>query len=407
MCDRPDVTQKITIIADDLTGALDVAGPFASRGHPTFAVVNAGDGPFGGLSAAAVLSINSASRHLRAVDAARRVRDIVGHLGARRGGICIKKIDSTLRGNVAAESLAAAQAFGRANLVVAPAFPAQGRAVRRGMVHVNGVPLSETGFARDALSPPPCEPLDRVFAAAAPDARVMIVPPAGPFHLARAVDGTRIFVVNNETDMDLTMTVRMLATQLCDCLLVGSAGVSSAVARELPEGRAPDRPRATGQIIVAVGSRAELADRQVAALDAQQGVVTVAAPNGEWPDASFLQLSAGTVVLRATADLGGRVRDAGEVAAALARGVARMLTARPVEALVATGGDTAMAILDQLGQRVLQVMGELMPGIPFGKLDVGDRTVWLVTKAGGFGTPTTLGDIIRGLRGEPAGRIRT
>ena len=171
------MTPKVQIIADDLTGALDVAGPFASRGQPTFVVVKDEGCPPDQFAGATVVSINSASRHLAPTDAAARVRGVVERLCTPAGEICIKKIDSTLRGNVAAETLAAMHALGRANAIIVPAFPAQGRTVVGGMVHVNGVPLPQTGFARDALSPPPLAPLDQVFRAAAHQAQVELVTP--------------------------------------------------------------------------------------------------------------------------------------------------------------------------------------------------------------------------------------
>ena len=396
---RLDVIPRITIIADDLTGALDVAGPFASRGQPTFGVINVAHDAIGQIPDAAVVSINTASRHLPAADAARCVQAAVKHWGRRMTGICIKKIDSTLRGQVAVESLALARALGRLNLIVTPAFPAQGRTLRQGMVYVDGVPLPQTGFGRDALSPPPREPLDRVFAAAAPDASVRNVAPCGPFDLARAGEATRVFLVESETDADLAACVKTLAPHLADCLFVGSAGISGAVASTLvPQGETPKRPHATGQILVAVGSRAELTARQVTALEAEPGVASFSAPNGEWLDESFLQSSADTVVLRATTAPDGRVRNADEVAAGLARGAASLLATRPVQALVVTGGDTAMAVLDCLEQRVVRVTGDLLPGIPYSRIEVGGRAVWLVTKAGGFGTPDALAEIVRQLR---------
>jgi uncharacterized protein YgbK (DUF1537 family) len=82
----------------------------------------------------------------------------------------------------------------------------------------------------------------------------------------------------------------------------------------------------------------------------------------------------------------------------MARNAVRLLHARPIGALVATGGDTAVAILQALGEPALQVMGDLMPGIPYGRLRVSGRPVWLVTKAGGFGTREALCQIVDRLR---------
>jgi uncharacterized protein YgbK (DUF1537 family) len=390
---------KVTIIADDLTGALDVAGPFASRGQPTFVVVKHEGCTRNQFAGASVVSINSASRHMPAAEAAARVRSIVEGLCRPAGEIFIKKIDSTLRGNVTAETLAALRALGRANAIVAPAFPAQGRTVARGMVHVKGVPLPRTDFARDALSPPPLEPLDRVFRAAAPQARVELAPARGPFDLAPAGAVMRVFVVDSETDSDLRATVEALAGHLRNCVLVGSAGIAGAVATScLPMASAPERPEAVGQVLVVVGSRAEQSAQQAAALSAQPGVEVFVAPNGELSDASILNSSAGTLVLRAAPGPDGREGDAQQVAASLAGHAVRVLRNRPIGALVATGGDTAVAILTALGRRALQVMGDLLPGIPYCRFDFDGRRLWLVTKAGGFGTRDTMIDIVRRLR---------
>jgi uncharacterized protein YgbK (DUF1537 family) len=394
------MSARVTIIADDLTGALDVAGPFASRGQPTFVVVSDHGCEPDQFAGAAVVSINSASRHLPGAEAAARVRNIVERLCTPAGEICIKKIDSTLRGNVAVETLAAMHALGRANAVIVPAFPAQGRTVVGGMVHVKGVPLPQTGFARDALSPPPLAPLDQVFRLAAHQAQVEVVAPAGPFELARPGEDLRVFVVDSATDADLVRTVEALNGRLGHCLLVGSAGIAGAVAGAcLPQAQPSERPRAAGQVLLVVGSRAEQSAEQVAALAVQPGVQVVSAPNGEVQTEALLQSQADTLVLRSTAGADGREGDAAHVAALLASNAVRVLRGRPVDALVATGGDTAVAILELLGRRALQVMGDLLPGIPYCRFDLDGRRLWLVTKAGGFGARETMIEIVRRLRG--------
>jgi uncharacterized protein YgbK (DUF1537 family) len=395
---------RVAILADDLTGTLDVAGPFAAHGHATWAVVNTRACTREAFDGAEVVSVNCASRHLPAAEAAGVVRDAIERLCPPQAGILIKKIDSTLRGNVVAETMAVLAASGRPNAVVAPAFPAQGRTVLRGMVHVTGVPLAQTGFARDALSPPPLEPLHRVFRAAAPDAHVENVVPAGPFMLARRGEATRVFVVDGQSDADLLSTVRALQRGLRDCVLVGSAGIAAAVAQVcLARGSAPARPRVSGQVLIAVGSRAEQSAAQVAALQRQPGVTLLDAPNGRLADAAWMRTDAPTLVLRATPGADGKEGDADEVAALLAQAAVRMLRSRPIAALLATGGDTALAILDALARPALQVMGDLLPGIPYCRLDLGGRTLWLLTKAGGFGTRDTLVEVLTLLRASARG----
>ncbi|HEU5282273.1 MAG TPA: four-carbon acid sugar kinase family protein [Burkholderiales bacterium] len=394
---------RVAIIADDLTGTLDVAGPFATRGHATWAVVNPRACTREQFAGADVVSVNCASRHLPAAQAAAVVRDAIERLCPPQAEILLKKIDSTLRGNVVAETMAAMTASGRPNAVVAPAFPGQGRTVVRGMVYVAGVPLPQTGFARDALSPPPLEPLDHVFRAAAPGVRVESVSPQGHFLLAKRGEAQRVFVVDSLTDADLQHTVRALGAGLRDCVLVGSTGVAAAVAQTCPAGgERPARPRVSGQLLIAVGSRAEQSAAQVAALRAQPGVVLLDAPNGRLTHAAPPPSDAATVVLRATPGSDGREGDAEQVAALLAQGVVGLLRSGPVAALLATGGDTAVAILDALSRPALQVMGDLLPGIPYCRLDLDGRTLWLLTKAGGFGTRDTLIEVVALLRAQPS-----
>jgi uncharacterized protein YgbK (DUF1537 family) len=91
-------------------------------------------------------------------------------------------------------------------------------------------------------------------------------------------------------------------------------------------------------------------------------------------------------------------RDAGEAAAALASSVAEWARRNTPTGVVLTGGATARAVSHRLGASGLRLLGELEPGVPLGKLEGG---VWhgitVVTKAGGFGTPETLLDVVRAL----------
>ena len=382
---------KVTIIADDLTGALDVAGPFASRGHRTWVVVDEGKCEPRLLQDAEVVSINSSSRHLAPAFAVERIRGISGRLCSADIAVSIKKIDSTLRGNVAAETLAMMDAMDRPNAILAPAFPAQGRTFVDGVDYIHGVPLSRTGFAHDALSPPPLLPLDAVFRSAAPSAKVFKVPPGGPFELAARGEDQRVFVVDGQSDADLQRTVEVLGQRLSDCVLAGSAGIAAAVAQMcMSSGPARQRPFASGQLLVVVGSRAEQSALQLDALSREDGVQIYAAPDGRLETLAAHSSDAPTIVLRAASAAGGKEGNAEEVAASLARHTAQLLRSLPIGALVATGGDTAIAILHVLAQSALEVMGDLLPGIPYCRLVVDGRPVWLITKAGGFGTRDTF-----------------
>lgn len=388
---------RVLIVADDLTGAMDSAGPFAEVGVETWVVAAPMQCDPATIARARVVSVNTDSRHLPAAQAATRVREIVRRLGPGDFDIIVKKMDSTLRGNVVAETLALLEASGRRGAVIAPAFPAQGRTVKNGMVHVNGVPLADTAFARDALSPPPLAPLDQVFTEARPGLGVALTGAAGDFG---SQSNIRIWIADGVTDADLAATVSAVQHRLGDLLLAGSAGITKSLARACFGAAvsqvAPEK--LTGTIVFVVGSRAVQSAEQVESLMQEPGTRVLHAPNGRFSHKEFP--AARNLVLQATTDDAGEEGDALEVAADMARNAIEAARRTQAQALVATGGDTAIAILTLSGNPALQVLGDLMPGIPYARIHVDGAPLWLVTKAGGFGGRDTFCQIARRLREE-------
>jgi 4-hydroxythreonine-4-phosphate dehydrogenase len=61
-----------------------------------------------------------------------------------------------------------------------------------------------------------------------------------------------------------------------------------------------------------------------------------------------------------------------------------------VGSLVASGGETARAILERCGVASLRLIGELEPGLPFAVAEDRETALPVVTKAGAFGTSQTL-----------------
>jgi len=384
---------RVLIVADDLTGAMDSAGPFATRGIETWVVAVPMRCDPASLKSARAVSVNTDTRHLPGPQAAARVKDIVRHLGAGDFDIIVKKIDSTLRGNVVAETMALLDVSGRREAMVAAAFPAQGRTVRGGVVHVDGKPLAQTTFAKDALSPPPLAPLQQVFAAAKPGLRVRAAAPSDAFDA-----GTDIWIADSEIDADLTSIVKTLASRMNAVLMVGSAGLTRALAQVCFDGHAaPASPQqVTGTIVFAVGSRAARSAEQVESLAAEPDTKVLRAPNGRL-QCTEIPL-ARNLVLKATADDAGREGDAERVAADMARHAIEIAHRARAQALVATGGDTAIAILMASDNPALQVLGDLMPGIPYARIQLEGAPIWLVTKAGGFGGRDTFREVARKLR---------
>lgn len=148
------MTPRILVVADDLTGANAAGARFARLGLT--AVTLTSPGALGRrLPSCDVVVACTASRHLPATEAAERVRQAIR--AAPPVGLVVKRIDTTLRGNLGAEMDAALDAVAttssRVRAVVVPAHPDAGRVTADGLQLVDGLPLTETAAAEDPRAP--------------------------------------------------------------------------------------------------------------------------------------------------------------------------------------------------------------------------------------------------------------
>ena len=287
-----------------------------------------------------MLSIDLATRGLAEEPASAHVLRALSSRRVQEARILYKKIDSTLRGNVAAEIAAAREALGaRRPILVAPAFPAQGRIVRDGRVFVNGRLLRGGNLRRKLRG------LDVVICDAATDAQLRKI----------ARDG-------------LALEPRPL--------FVGSAGLARALAAQLPRKKPRPAPRPRGEIAVVIGSGSPVSQRQAERL----------ARIARREDVALYRLETGR-----------NARDVPSLIQAFGRIVAKH---DDVGAYVLTGGDTARAVLEARGFSGIRLLGEVEPGIPFGiSIPAG---VLVCTKAGGFGGPDTLVHCVTRMKREMA-----
>jgi len=140
---------RVLVIADDLTGAAEIAGIGSRYGLPTRLVRDQlVHRPEGGLTV-----IDTDSRLLPASEAAATVWKFVEPLRAGQFDLVFKKSDSVLRGPVLAEIDAMLTALGRASALLVPQNQSRGRVIRGGEYQVEGVPLYASAFANDPQYP--------------------------------------------------------------------------------------------------------------------------------------------------------------------------------------------------------------------------------------------------------------
>lgn len=418
------------LIADDLTGGNDAGIQFAKRGMPTQLALSATCLPTPGAGgwAGRMLACNTNTRNIPAQTAASRVAAFAASVksaGASSPVMVFKKIDSTLRGNPGAEMDALMDGLGFAAAFLAPAYPQQGRTVVAGELLVNGVPLHQTGFANDPLTPVRESSIAAIIGAQS-RRKTGLVPLSvcesgqeALVHHIRALyaDGAECIVFDAQTPEHLAEIAEAGLSWNPRPLFMGAAGLAEALASRLPRdafGHAPEEHRAppapVERVLFVCGSANQATHTQTHAL-AAAGVPVIHIPE------DFQHTSTATVTELATALAKGsavlaapleRLGPAGDVAtgaalaAAIASATLSVLRALPdvthSTALVMTGGETAYAILEQLGDS-LSLHAELLPGIALCTVNGGAwNGLRVITKAGGFGAPQTLVELITILR---------
>ena len=257
----------LKILADDLTGAADTAARCRRFGLPATIFLDSPEMPL----PQGALAFTSDSRHLAADAAAQSARKTAASLPPLDAR-WYKKIDSTLRGNVGSELDALLELVDAPAAVVCPAFPAQRRWLRNGILTAPdfGLPAIHLPSLLREQSRHPVAALSieevRGVALAARLKRLMRMGDSctGQGRLVIAVDAI--------TDNDLDRLVKAQEEALPDALLCGSAGLVGALVRReaaketfpaLPEGRI----RTEGKTVLLVaGSGSEVAHRQIAHL---------------------------------------------------------------------------------------------------------------------------------------------
>jgi uncharacterized protein YgbK (DUF1537 family) len=400
---------RIVILADDLSGAADCAMACHRAGMD--AQVRLDLEASGAPVEALALDLDS-----RALSPGEAVGRTLATWDRVREGALYRKIDSTLRGHVALEIAATLQIAGpEAFALVCPAYPATGRAMRDGAIFVNGEPLAETEIWRlggqgstdltTLLADEGLQPVSlHLDAVRGPDLAARID--------AAREDGAGALVCDAETEADLEALVAA-ALPMSGVVWVGSGGLTIPLAKALSPGLPSDPKSVTrraGPTLVAVGSASSVSREQLALLAEDRRVLTLRVspevllegPDGPgWRPASRALVAAvgkpGKDTVAIAIDPAAPI-DPG-VGPALAAGLGA-LSGRQLGrfgALVATGGETARALLAAANVRCLDIHRELEPGIVVSQAGA----LPVVTKSGAFGQEQSLVRAVQTLRALP------
>lgn len=153
------------VVADDLTGANATGVLLKKQGYSTDTILNVGDRNLEGLGDDIdCVTFTTDSRGIDAETAYQRVYDITKLFEGSNPAFLNKRIDSTLRGNLGAETDAMLDAMGEDyTAIVVPCAPASGRVTVGGYMEVNGVILHKTEAALDPKTPIKDSRVEKLF----------------------------------------------------------------------------------------------------------------------------------------------------------------------------------------------------------------------------------------------------
>lgn len=339
----------LAILADDLTGTLDAAAPFAGRGLSTRVVMRV-DAIAHALrdNDVDVLSVNLNCREVLGQKARAAMASAVSSLPS--DAMLFKKVDSRLKGNIAAEL----DAISFRDALVAPAIPAFGRVVKDGHV---------CGFGVD-------QPISVLAALGG--------------------NGGRFVVPDTQTDEAMQAALANAQAGGVD-LLIGARGLAEALAISMT-GKHEVQPAIVpaGKVLFVIGSRDPITLAQVDALRQDVCVRYLGAPNGMLEDSFGSQ----THVMLVQALPGDINASPQQVSANLAAGVFPEMT-EAARTWFLSGGATADAVLSRAGISELTLLGECIPGL--GVAEAAGHCI--IAKSGGFGAPDTLIQVVAATMG--------
>lgn len=401
-------------IADDLTGATDLANTLVKAGMRTALLVGSpGDETVPEVDALVIALKTRSIAADAAVGLSLNALQELRALGASQFFFkYCSTFDSTNQGNIGPVATALLEALGSDFTIFCPAFPDNGRSVYQGHLFVGDRLLSESGMENHPLNPMRDPNLVRVLRrqSPAPVALISIATVrAGAEAIRSSIREVRAqgipFAIVDAIENDDLIAIGRAAADLP--LVTGGSGLAIGLPHNFVragllkpnESKCERLPSIPGPTAILSGSCSKATNEQVALFRKTNSVFDLdprrLAMNEDlvgtalqWAEA---QLGREPILISATTTPEKVLAGAGEcVEQALAR-ISKRLLERGVRRLIVAGGETSGAVIQALGVRILRVGREIAPGVPW-TVSTGPEPLALALKSGNFGGPNFFMD---------------
>jgi uncharacterized protein YgbK (DUF1537 family) len=400
-------------IADDFTGATDLANTLVKGGMTAVQVIGVPTGPLPEADAVIIALKSRTAPVGEAVAQSLAACEALLAAGAKQifWKYC-STFDSTDQGNIGPVADALLKRLGSGFALACPAFPTNGRTIYLGHLFVGNALLNESGMENHPLTPMTDANLVRVLGRQTDGAVGLVsfttveqgAAATRQAMMRMAEQGRRYAIVDAVTDQHL-LAIGEAAAQ--HALITGGSGVAMGLPENfrcagiLPaRGDAASLPPMQGMAAVVAGSCSRATLGQIGLARDHVPVLeldALATPDAATLTAQALEWVAGKlaadrpVVIAASAPpekvaalqskLG---RDAaGALIEAAMAAIAEGLVARGVGRLVVAGGETSGAVVQRLGVTALRIGPEIDPGVPWTFAE--PRGLHLALKSGNFG----------------------
>ncbi len=420
----------VGIIADDLTGANDTALQF-NKNSKIKILLDSTDSPEND-SDTQVWAISSESRNIPSVDAKNRIVETITNLNKNLNlEYFYKKIDSTLRGNIAIETLSMVEILGYDAAIVIPAFPQEKRITVGGYHLANGIPIGRTEMARDPHSPITESHVPSLFISQLGEDKKDIVGSvglktvmngAGPILVAineLIKAGKKLIVVDSSSATDIEQVILAINKSNYKILPAGTAATGAILAKLwLPENEDEEKePIVIPKIprLIISGSATQINANQIEQLEKSYdydifsiSLTTENILNGineDMLNKIVSNLNEGRTVLvhssKILIDFDGfsdeslkgeltRAKLASKITDFLAELTKKVIERKQV-LLITLGGETSYKCCRAISAKELIMKDEVAPAIA---LCVDSKGQWIITKSGNLGNQNTLIEIL-------------
>ncbi|MHA1232789.1 MAG: four-carbon acid sugar kinase family protein [Candidatus Helarchaeota archaeon] len=425
----------IYVIADDLTGANDTGVQFAKKGYNTMVSTFNKQSTIIIPDNLDVFVIDTETRELEGKTARKILRNILKKLNINKNDMIYKKVDSTLRGNVGDEIEEIMNILKKDICIFSPSFPSHKRITIGGYLVVdqkllglseyssNNLKQEENSFIPFLLKKQTNFPVGQIDLKDVAKGQKTILSKINELYQK----GNKIIIIDSTNEEHLKDIFASSLNLDRSVLFSGSAGLANHFPNinNKNEDLKIKIENNKGPVIVVAGSRNSIMEDQVNYLknksifcelkiDLEQifsnkdrilddyATKCIQAIKGNrdlviHTNITYNEEKSINEKLMLKYHLSFRGLEI-KIKTFLGELTSKIIENSYVRNLILTGGDVALGVCKELNIRNLNILAELLPGIPLTIANYKDYKLNIITKAGGFGKEDTLYNLINKLK---------